>query len=154
MAVYSDHSIVSALTTIAEVLSAVNRTQDQQPQAQQLQQAILRSPPPPVPLPRDDAAADGYIAVLCCALQFTVYHANTVCRRSDVIKRRVYSSPHSNAVWHIVGNHKMIRWRLVIHAGVDGFSCCVVYINCAPTVMDAYLEGVSEYGTPARIIMF
>ena len=83
-------------------------------------------------------------------------HANTVCRRSDVIRRGVYSSPHPNAVWHIDGNHKMICWRLVIHAGVDGFSRVVVYIkcannNCAPTVMDAFLEGVSEFGTPAYI---
>ncbi len=49
-------------------------------------------------------------------------HANTVMRRSDVIRRRVYSNPHPNAVWHVDGNHKMIRWRLVIHAGIDGFS--------------------------------
>ena len=51
-----------------------------------------------------------------------VDHANTVCRRSHVINRKVYSAPHPNAVWHIDGNHKMIRWRLVIHAGVDGFT--------------------------------
>lgn len=53
-------------------------------------------------------------------------HANTICRRSHVINHRVYSAPRPNAVWHIDGNHKMICWRLVIHAGVDGFSHCVV----------------------------
>ena len=85
-----------------------------------------------------------------------VDHANTVCRRSRVIQRRVYSAPHPNAVWHIDGNHKMIRWRLVIHAGVDGFTRCVVYMkcannNCATTVLDAYLEGVSMYGCPVCV---
>ena len=78
-------------------------------------------------------------AILCSAIH-RINHANTVCRRSDVIHRRVYSSPHPNAVWHIDRNRKMIRWRLVIHAGVDGFSRVVVYIkcannNCAPTFL-------------------
>lgn len=45
----------------------------------------------------------------------------------------------------------VIRWRLVIQAGVDGFTCCVVYVKCAnnnyaTTVLDAFLEGVFEYG--------
>ena len=83
-------------------------------------------------------------------------HANTVCRRSTTINRRVYTAPHPNAVWHIDGNHKMIRWRLVIHGGVDGFSRCVVYVkcannNCASTVFDAFLEGLVAYGTPTRV---
>lgn len=83
-------------------------------------------------------------------------HANTVSRRSTTIHRRVYSAPYPNAVWHIDGNHKMIRWRLVIHGGVDGFSRCVVYAkcannNCASTVLDAFLEGILAYGTPTRV---
>ena len=50
----------------------------------------------------------------------------------------------------------MIRWRLVIHESLDCFSCVVVYIkcannNCAPIVMDAFLESASEFGTPACI---
>ena len=56
-------------------------------------------------------------------------HANTIRRRSDVICCRVYTNPHPNAVWHVDGNHKMIRWRLGIHAGTDGFSQSVVYIK-------------------------
>lgn len=51
-----------------------------------------------------------------------VDHVNTVSRHSSVIRRRIYSAPHPNAVWHLDGNHKMIRWKLVIHAGIDGFS--------------------------------
>ena len=83
-------------------------------------------------------------------------HANTVSRRSTTINRRVYTAPHPNAVWHIDGNHKMIRWRLVIHGGVDGFSRCIVYMKCtnnnyASTVLDAFLEGILAYGTPVRV---
>ena len=80
-----------------------------------------------------------------------VDHTNTVSRQSSVVNRTVYSAPCPNHVWDIDGNHKMIRWQLVIHAGVDGFSRCLVYIkcannNCATTVMDAFQEGVDAYG--------
>ena len=85
-----------------------------------------------------------------------VDHTNTVSRQSSVVNHRVYSAPHPNHVWHIDGNHKMIRWRLVIHAGVDGFSRCIVYIkcannNCATTVMDAFQEGINVYGQPNHV---
>ena len=71
-------------------------------------------------------------------------HINIVCRQSDVIWRRVYTTPHPNAVWH--GNHEMIRWQLVhvVHAGVDGFSHLLVYIKCtninAATLFDVSLK--------------
>ncbi|KAI7790374.1 hypothetical protein IRJ41_013547 [Triplophysa rosa] len=55
--------------------------------------------------------------------------------------RRQYSVPGPNAMWHIDGNHKLIRWRFVIHGGVDGFSRLIVYFsaatnNRASTVLD------------------
>ena len=58
-----------------------------------------------------------------------------------------------NAMWHVDGNHKLIRWRLVIHAGVDGFSRTVVFIKCANnnksvTVLEAFRMGVSQFGIP------
>ena len=34
---------------------------------------------------------------------------NTALRWSLPISRRVYSVPHANALWHIDGNHKLIR---------------------------------------------
>lgn len=73
-----------------------------------------------------------------------------------MINRRVYSVPHPNAVWHIDGNHKMIRWRLVVHAGVDGFSRLIVFIrcsnnNCSSTVLGVFREGELIYGTPDRV---
>lgn len=51
-----------------------------------------------------------------------VDHANTVERRSKVIKRRIYSVPHPNALWHCDSHHKLIRWRLVIHAAISPVS--------------------------------
>ena len=43
-------------------------------------------------------------------------------RSCCVINRRVYSVPHSNYVWHIDSHHKLIRWRMVIHGAIDGYS--------------------------------
>ena len=84
-----------------------------------------------------------------------VDHANTVQRQSTVINRRVYTNPHPNAVWHIDGNHKMIRWRLIIHAGIDGFSRCITYIKCANNnsagTVDSFMEGISAYGRPVCV---
>ena len=85
-----------------------------------------------------------------------VDHENTVQRQTSVISHRTYTSPHPNAVWHIDGNHKMIRWRLIIHAGIDGFSRCVTYVkcsnnNCADTVLEAFLEGISMFGVPVHV---
>ena len=77
---------------------------------------------------------------------------NTALRRSIVVRRRVYHVSGPNAVWHIDGNHKLIRWTedMVIHGGVDGYSRTIVYLKCAQnnqadTVMVA---AVDEYGLP------
>ena len=85
-----------------------------------------------------------------------VDHENTVQRQTSVISRRIYSTPHPNAVWHLDGNQKMIHWRLIIHAAVDGFSRCITYIkssnnNCANTVLEAFLEGISVFGLPEHV---
>ena len=85
-----------------------------------------------------------------------VDHTNIISRRSSAIRRRVYTTPHPNAVWYLDGNHKMIRWRLVIHAGVDGFSRLITYVKCAnnnfaSTVLEGFLKGVSIYGLPYSV---
>ncbi|KAJ7621640.1 hypothetical protein DFH06DRAFT_904110, partial [Mycena polygramma] len=43
-----------------------------------------------------------------------------VLRRSKIIKRRVYHVKCPNALWHLDGHHKMIRWGIVVHGFVDG----------------------------------
>lgn len=36
-------------------------------------------------------------------------------------KRGKYYVKRPNALWHIDGHHKLIRWGIVIHGAVDGF---------------------------------
>ena len=74
-------------------------------------------------------------------------HERTVARQSRVVKRRVYSVEYPNSVWHMDGHHKLIRWRFVTHAAVDGFSRTIVYIQCtgnnkSDTVLQHFLAGV------------
>lgn len=85
-----------------------------------------------------------------------VDEANTRLRRASVVKRRVYSADHPNSVWHLDGNHKLIRWRLVTHAAIDGYSRTITFLKCsdnnrASTVLDNLEEGVSTYGLPNSV---
>ncbi|XP_057186595.1 uncharacterized protein LOC130552378 [Triplophysa rosa] len=71
-------------------------------------------------------------------------------------RRRKYSVPGPNSLWHIDANHKLIRWRIVVHGGIDGFSRLIVYLqaatnNKATTVLASFFEGVSLYGVPSRV---
>ena len=50
-----------------------------------------------------------------------------VLRWQYVVSQRSYSVPGPNALWHIDGNHSLIRWRFVIHGLVDAFSCLITY---------------------------
>ena len=77
-------------------------------------------------------------------------------RKQKPIKRRVYSVPCPNYIWHIDGNHKLVRWRFVIHHGIDGFSRLVVFAGCSPnnraeTVHLLFRGGIPKYGRPLRI---
>ena len=72
------------------------------------------------------------------------------------IVRREYSVPGPNYLWHADGNHKLIRYRIVVHAAIDGFSRLVTFINCAAnntaeTVLEHFIRATSEYGLPSRI---
>ena len=81
---------------------------------------------------------------------------NTALRRSIAIRRRVYSVDGPNSLWHIDGNHKLIKWRFVIHGGIDGYSRTIVYLTCstnneASTVMSSYMDAVSVHGLPDQV---
>lgn len=59
-------------------------------------------------------------------------------------------------MWHIDVNHKLIRWRFVIHGGVDGFSRLIVYLsaatnNRASMVLDRFIEATERFGIPSRV---
>lgn len=50
-------------------------------------------------------------------------------RLCSVIQRRVYSVPGPNFIWHLDGHHKLINWKFVIHACVDGFSRLILFLS-------------------------
>ena len=80
----------------------------------------------------------------------------TALRWNETIYRRKYSVPAPNSLWHIDGNHKLIKYKLVEHCCVDGYSRLIIYAhvadnNRANTVFDLFLQGVAEYGLPSRV---
>ncbi|KAF3844174.1 hypothetical protein F7725_013515 [Dissostichus mawsoni] len=75
---------------------------------------------------------------------------------SQRLHRRAYRVAGPNSLWHLDGNHKLIRWRIVIHGGIDGYSRLVVFLrasdnNRSTTVMDSFLDAVAKYGVPSRV---
>ena len=61
-----------------------------------------------------------------------------------------------NSLWHIDSHHKLIKWRIVIHGGIDGYSRLPVYLrasdnNRADTVLDCFIKAVSDYNVPSRV---
>jgi len=77
-------------------------------------------------------------------------------RWRDAVRRRRYNVHSPLALWHIDGNHKLIRWRIVVHGGIDGYSRIPVYLwasanNRAATVLGLFLNAVNEYGLPLRV---
>ncbi|KAK7051514.1 hypothetical protein VNI00_004488 [Paramarasmius palmivorus] len=72
------------------------------------------------------------------------------------IHRRVYRVAGPNALWHHDGQHNLIRYRVVIHAFVDGYSRFVTGIrasdnNRADTVAALFHEARAVHGTPCRV---
>ena len=73
-----------------------------------------------------------------------------------VLDRRTYNVEAPNSLWHIDGYHKLIRWKIVIHGAIDGFSRLITYLhassnNRAETVLSAFLHAVDEFGLPSRV---
>lgn len=52
----------------------------------------------------------------------------------------------SNSLWHIDGYHKLIKWRVVIHGGIDGYSRLPVYLQTSTNN-----KAATQYGLPSRV---
>ena len=77
-------------------------------------------------------------------------------RKAKGIRRRVYQVPHPNFMWHIDGNHKLIRYKLVIHCAIDGYSRLITFLHCsdnnrANTVEQLFNEVTIEFGMPKHV---
>ncbi len=79
-------------------------------------------------------------------------------RCQNVLHRRKYSVLSSNALWHLDGYHKLIRWRFVVHGAIDGYSRLITFLkvstnNTSDTVLNAFLCATEEFGLPSRVRM-
>ena len=75
-------------------------------------------------------------------------------RWQQTINRRSYSVPGPNSLWHINGHHSLIRWRMIIHGGIDGYSRMIVYLHCSTnnrseTVFHLFHEAIKVFNVPS-----
>lgn len=54
------------------------------------------------------------------------------------------------------GHHKLVRWRMVIHGAIDGFSRAVMFLKCstnneALTILTLFEDAIQKFNIPARI---
>ncbi|KAK7462205.1 hypothetical protein VKT23_007810 [Stygiomarasmius scandens] len=72
------------------------------------------------------------------------------------IRRRGYSVPGPNSLWHHDGQHGLIRYKILIHGFIDGHSRLITGLrannnNRADTVLMLFLLAISTYGRPSRV---
>jgi len=73
------------------------------------------------------------------------------------IFRRCYSSPFPHYCWHIDGNHKLIRWGIVVHCAIDGHSRLCTFLKCSnnnrsTTVYEYFVMACEEVGyVPVKV---
>ena len=73
---------------------------------------------------------------------------NTALRWAVTVSRRVYRVPWLNSLWPSDGRHLLIRWKLVVHKCIDGFSR-IMYLLCSSnylveTVLELFLEAIES----------
>ena len=76
---------------------------------------------------------------------------NTALRWGVVVSRRIYQVPWPNSLWHLDGHHALIRWKIIIHGCIDGFSRRIMFLKCnsnnlAETVLVPFLDAIKHDG--------
>ena len=71
-------------------------------------------------------------------------------RRVHAIQRRQYYVPSPNFIWHLDGTHKLERWKMVIHAAIDGYSRLITFCLCfldnkSETVLQFFNQAEAKY---------
>ena len=79
----------------------------------------------------------------------------SVCR-IDPLRQRVRWSPAITQRVYQPTAHSLVRWRFIVHAGVDGFSRMLVFLQCstnnrADTIFSAFKSAIKDYGVPSRV---
>ena len=54
------------------------------------------------------------------------------------------------------GDYNLIKWRIVIYKGIDGYSRLPVYLkacdnNESNTILEGFIGDVTKYGIPSRV---
>ena len=62
----------------------------------------------------------------------------------------------TNSLWHIDGHHILVTWGFVIHGGIYGFSCLIVFLKCSTnnrsnTVLDLFFTATQRFEWPSRV---
>lgn len=92
-------------------------------------------------------------------LRQSIYRVDAVGRqqrKQKAIKRREYHVPGPHHLWHIDGHHKLIKYGLVTHGCVDGFSRAVMYLQCcdnnkSPTPYRLFVQATKEHMIPSKV---
>jgi hypothetical protein len=73
----------------------------------------------------------------------------------QAVQRRSYLLTRPNAVWHLDGHHKLIRYGIVIHGFIDGYCRTILAMeagvsNKARKVFRLFKRAIRRYGLPSR----
>jgi len=62
-----------------------------------------------------------------------------------------------NSLWHLDGDHSLIRWKILIHGCIDGFSQRITFLKCsANNKAELFLDAMKRDGEfwPLRVRVY